>query len=251
MDMSAVAAECAFESGNAHYAKKDYDRAIADYDEAIQLKPQYAAALVWRGNAYVAKDQYDRAIADYDQAIQLNPKDASDYHVERNKNLDAAIVAVMRANNVRDKPDAQPNATKLVTPEDVENYGPELIDLVKRAAKEAVSPELNALRQEFLSQFDAMRATAAPTMPAAPSELTWAQIVLNLTKAANSAESKPVPYLPSRLKIGSQSGPGDWLASSLARAKNSAEGGSASALRAKYRTAAVKSRPRHLARPFA
>jgi hypothetical protein len=42
--------------------------------------------------------------------------------------------------------------TKLITPGDVYNYGNELIDLAKRAASEAMAPELNALRQELLSQ---------------------------------------------------------------------------------------------------
>ena len=32
-----------------------YDQAIADYTEAIQLDPKYAAAYSWRGNAYYAQ----------------------------------------------------------------------------------------------------------------------------------------------------------------------------------------------------
>ena len=57
--------------------KGDYDRAIADYDRAIQLKPDYAEAYVNRGWAYNAKGDYDRAIADFDRAIQLKPDYAS------------------------------------------------------------------------------------------------------------------------------------------------------------------------------
>ena len=41
--------------GVAYYGKKDYDRAIADYDQAIKLNPAYAAALINRGNAWRAK----------------------------------------------------------------------------------------------------------------------------------------------------------------------------------------------------
>ena len=48
----------------------------ADYDEAIQLWPDYAEAFNNRGNAYSAKGDYDRAIRDYDQAIRLNPDNA-------------------------------------------------------------------------------------------------------------------------------------------------------------------------------
>jgi hypothetical protein len=37
----------------------------------------------------------------------------------------------------------------LITEDDLENYGPEFIDLIKRAAKEALQPELIALSQEI------------------------------------------------------------------------------------------------------
>jgi hypothetical protein len=60
-------------SGKACYDQKDYDRAIADYTEAIRMKPGYAPAYVGRGNAYRAKGDYDRAIADFTQEIGLDP----------------------------------------------------------------------------------------------------------------------------------------------------------------------------------
>ena len=44
---------------------------------------------------------------------------------------------------------------KLTTQDDVDAYGEELIDLAKRAAQEAMRPELNALRQELLSKLAA------------------------------------------------------------------------------------------------
>ncbi len=50
---------------------------------------------------------------------------------------------------------ASPPPTRLITSEDVENYGEELIGFAKRAAQEAMRPELNALRQELLSEFPA------------------------------------------------------------------------------------------------
>ncbi|MBA1993630.1 hypothetical protein, partial [Escherichia coli] len=37
---------------------------------------------------------------------------------------------------------------KLITTQDVDNYGTELIDVVQRAAREAVAPELDVLRNE-------------------------------------------------------------------------------------------------------
>jgi tetratricopeptide (TPR) repeat protein len=60
-------------------AKGDYDRAIADLDEAIRLDADKLAYYV-RGQAYYLKHDYDRAIADFDEAIQRDPKDARAYN---------------------------------------------------------------------------------------------------------------------------------------------------------------------------
>ena len=95
--------------------KGEYDKAIADYTEAIRLDPKYAKAYYnrgWaygeqgrattrrlpttprpsgstrsmpvayydRGNAYAEKGEYDKAIADYTEAIRLDPMAADAYH---------------------------------------------------------------------------------------------------------------------------------------------------------------------------
>jgi tetratricopeptide (TPR) repeat protein len=59
--------------GRAWRDKKDYDKAIADCNEAIRLDPGYAHAYNGRGNAWSAKKDYDKAIADYNEAIRLDP----------------------------------------------------------------------------------------------------------------------------------------------------------------------------------
>jgi len=59
--------------GNAYQAQSDFDRAIADYDEAIRVDAR-PFLLDLRGNAWLAKRDYPRAIADFDKALQLNPK---------------------------------------------------------------------------------------------------------------------------------------------------------------------------------
>ena len=60
--------------GFVRYVMGDYDRAIADYDEAIRLNGNLAVAYNNRGAAYNAKRDYDHAIADLNQAIHLTPK---------------------------------------------------------------------------------------------------------------------------------------------------------------------------------
>lgn len=64
--------------GFAYHHKKDYDRAIRDYDRAISLQPNDGPALIRRANAYQEKRQYERALADYEAAIQTDPKFASE-----------------------------------------------------------------------------------------------------------------------------------------------------------------------------
>ncbi len=54
--------------------KKEFDKAIADHDQAIKIDPKNPAAYNNRGNAYMGKQDYQHAIADFDQAIKLNPK---------------------------------------------------------------------------------------------------------------------------------------------------------------------------------
>jgi tetratricopeptide (TPR) repeat protein len=56
-----------------------FDRAIADYDEAIKRDPVMADAYKSRGDAYYDKRQLDRAIADYTRAIEVDPKFAQAY----------------------------------------------------------------------------------------------------------------------------------------------------------------------------
>ena len=48
-------------SGSKYAMKGQFDRAIADFDEAIRLDPKNADAFYNRGNAYAEQRQYDRA----------------------------------------------------------------------------------------------------------------------------------------------------------------------------------------------
>ena len=62
-----------YHRGLAYFEKSEYSRAIQDFDEALKLKPDSVAALQKRGLAYEAKRDYDQAIRDYDRAINLQP----------------------------------------------------------------------------------------------------------------------------------------------------------------------------------
>ena len=49
------------------------ERSIEDYDRAIELDPNVAAAYYNRGHSYSDLGQYQRAIEDFDKAIELDP----------------------------------------------------------------------------------------------------------------------------------------------------------------------------------
>jgi tetratricopeptide (TPR) repeat protein len=59
--------------GAGYRIKGEYDRAIADYTQAIKLNGKFVAAFNNRGVAYDRKGELDRAIQDFDQAIKLKP----------------------------------------------------------------------------------------------------------------------------------------------------------------------------------
>jgi len=61
--------------GITYTAKREYKRAIQDLDKAIELKPKDALGYYFRGELYDDKGEYERAIQDYDRAIELNPRD--------------------------------------------------------------------------------------------------------------------------------------------------------------------------------
>jgi tetratricopeptide (TPR) repeat protein len=68
-----------------YYYEKDYQRAIADFNEAIRLKGSKHGIFVWtvyqnRGYAYYRDGDNDRAIADFSQAIRLYPNNPAPFN---------------------------------------------------------------------------------------------------------------------------------------------------------------------------
>jgi Tfp pilus assembly protein PilF len=53
----------------------DYRSAIADYDRAIAVDPNYAQAYARRGWAFLVLEEFAKAEADFDKALALAPDD--------------------------------------------------------------------------------------------------------------------------------------------------------------------------------
>lgn len=68
-------AEENFHAGNAYYEARQWDQAIAAYQKAIELDPNYQAAYANLGVTYYQQQQFDLAASQYEKALELNPKD--------------------------------------------------------------------------------------------------------------------------------------------------------------------------------
>lgn len=60
--------------GGHWHEKKEYDKAIEDYDHCLRINPNNAIAYNNRGNVWLDKKEYDKAISDYSESIRLNAK---------------------------------------------------------------------------------------------------------------------------------------------------------------------------------
>jgi tetratricopeptide (TPR) repeat protein len=63
-------------SGESWYDKGEYDKAIKDYNAAVEIDPRYAPAYASRARAWVKKHYRERELADYDMAISIEPQNA-------------------------------------------------------------------------------------------------------------------------------------------------------------------------------
>jgi lipoprotein NlpI len=68
------------DSGSAKRARGDWDGALADLNQAIELKPDLAEAYDTRGSVKLAKEDWDGALADCAKAIELKPDSPGAYY---------------------------------------------------------------------------------------------------------------------------------------------------------------------------
>lgn len=66
--------------GNEKLANRDYDGAMADYDCALQIDPNYSTAIINRGNVFRSLGNYDQAIVEYNKALDLDRDNQRAYY---------------------------------------------------------------------------------------------------------------------------------------------------------------------------
>src|SRR5262249_10335021 len=65
-----------YKRGNFWSDKDEVDKALADYNKAIEADPNYAKAYDGRAGALADKGETERALADYNKAIELDPQES-------------------------------------------------------------------------------------------------------------------------------------------------------------------------------
>ena len=70
LEYADLCVQCAYVWGTA----KEYDKAIADFNEALRFNPNLTGAYIGRGHAHWEKKEFDKAIADYDRALKIDPR---------------------------------------------------------------------------------------------------------------------------------------------------------------------------------
>ncbi|WP_169156249.1 serine protease [Brasilonema bromeliae] len=72
--------EALISSGGAKKNRKDYQGAIADYNQALRINPNNPDAYLQRGSAYYYLKKYQAAREDFNKVLQLSPKNANAYN---------------------------------------------------------------------------------------------------------------------------------------------------------------------------
>jgi len=69
--------------GRSYYEKEEYDQALADFTEAIELQQDYYPYYTWRARTYKEMNNYKLAIADFSKSIELEGGGKWEKYLER------------------------------------------------------------------------------------------------------------------------------------------------------------------------
>ncbi|MEH2202719.1 MAG: tetratricopeptide repeat protein [Nostoc sp.] len=69
-----ISSQVFFRCAEGYCAMRQYDKALQNFDRAIELNPRYVAAISDRGFTYHLMERYEEALQDFDRTIELYPK---------------------------------------------------------------------------------------------------------------------------------------------------------------------------------
>jgi tetratricopeptide (TPR) repeat protein len=82
-----------FKEGNTNYDKEDYAKAIACYDQAIQLNPHFSGSWCNKGMALCRLEKYQEAIKAFDKALEIDS-----HYAKALKGKESALQAIGHEN---------------------------------------------------------------------------------------------------------------------------------------------------------
>lgn len=179
--------------GRAAYVRKDYGQAVADFTEALKLKPDDAVSLTNLAAAYYKKGEFDHAIALCTQAEKHDTKNTTAYDICGRSYLGKGDLqnAIAALNKVLALDPGHKDSDEPQTPQDA-------LDQAKRMVEQAAPPVVPS-RPEPRPQPDQQPAVAAivepspRTEPVSPAEIRVALVIGNAHYANVGALSNPVP----------------------------------------------------------
>lgn len=68
------------ERGLAWEMKGFHEKALEDYNKALEINPEYSIAFKYRGLTWQTMGEYAKAIDDYNKAIELDPEDPEPFY---------------------------------------------------------------------------------------------------------------------------------------------------------------------------
>lgn len=155
--------------GDAYFARSEFDRAVADYSDALRLDRSSAPAFSGRGRAYRSKGDFDKALADFDAAVRLNPNSAQ-LRIDRGAvhrargDLDRAIADYSEAIQ-RDPSNPEAFLHRGVSYRGKRDFDREKQDL---EAALRLDPQFTAVKDAFAEVNQRIAERTAPSPPAPP-----------------------------------------------------------------------------------
>jgi len=107
--------KAAYDRGETAFKQKNWDKAIAEYTEAIKLNPNYTDAYTSRGAAYLEKGNIDLARADVNSALKIDPNNKAAKDLNSKIDDKARLSQIAFLNSIFDNFNSEPQSAPATT----------------------------------------------------------------------------------------------------------------------------------------